>query len=486
MTTHSVRSLALSDLLVIEDDSALLEFCCSATSLPLWPQVRVIVFRMMMSDLLYGVRLTGTSNAPKSMTRSASTMFRSLIHNSRQLAGEGGRANICITGEGVADQMVGGKWFNRLTDHFIAAKPADTLVLADHFEWRWPFPRHHGRMIMHAPWQAMNAVRGKMGVQVVHYKQAKDLVQLISDRARIHMGWELDAERRKALTSTLARKAASMPWQYGAYTRLLECVRPKLLMVGAGCYGPAASLIAAAKALGICTAEYQHGAVSSGHDAYNFAPAIKNSAIYKRTLPEHFLGYGKWWNDQINAPVKKWAIGNPHRGAKISSLDSERKVVKSDLLILSDGIEFNLYLELARSLRGHAEAMGLRVVLRPHPLERTAAFQMTGIEEAGFVIDRNSDIYQSLNTAHTVISEVSTGLFEAVGIVKRILIWDTPKSRFGYPSHPFETFDSIEALLDKLSGVDELVFKERFKSEDIWAENWESNFNNFLVSLGVD
>ncbi len=484
MTTHSVRSLALSDLLVIEDDSALLEFCCSATGLPLWPQIRVMVFRMMMSDLLYGVRLTGTSNAPKSMTRSASTMLRSLLHNSRQLASKGGRANICITAEGVADQMVGGRWFNRLTDHFVAARPADTLVLADHFEWRWPFPRHHGRMIMHAPWQAMNAVRGKMGVQAAHYKQAKDLVQLISDRAQIHMGWELDAERRKALTSTLARKAASMPWQYGAYTRLLERVRPKLLMVGAGCYGPAASLIAAAKSLDICTAEYQHGAVSSGHDAYNFAPAIQNSAIYKRTLPDHFLGYGKWWNDQINAPVQKWAVGNPHRSARIDGLGVQKEA-QTDLLILSDGIEFNLYLDLARSLRSHAEAMNLKVVLRPHPLERTRALQMSKTESAGFQIDTNADIYQSLKTAHTVVSEVSTGLFEAVGIVERILIWDTPKSRFGYPSHPFETFDSVDALLQKLTYLDVGIREERFDVEHIWVGNWKKNFDNFLISQGL-
>lgn len=481
-----VPHIALKDLLTVEDDPALLDFCCNETGLPLWPQIRVMLFRMMMSDLFYGVRITGKSNAPRSWGRATATMLRSLFHNYQYLHGEKGRARICITSEGVADQWIAGHWFNRLTDYFVTSRPLDTMVLADHFEWRWPFPRRHGRMIMHAPWQAANAVRSKMFVQTKHLSQAEDLVQLVADRAKRYLDWELDAERRHMLISILARKSASIVWQYNAYTRLLQRVRPQVLMVGAGCYGPAASLIAAAKSMGICTAEYQHGAISAGHDAYNFAPAIQNSAIYKRTLPEYFLGYGKWWNDQINAPVQKLAIGNPHRGAKISSLNSERKDVKSDLLILSDGIEFNLYLELARSLRGHAEAMGLRVVLRPHPLERTAAFQMTGIEEAGFVIDRNSDIYQSLNTAHTVISEVSTGLFEAVGIVKRILIWDTPKSRFGYPSHPFETFDSIEALLDKLSGVDDLVFKEKFKSEDIWAENWELNFNNFLVNLGVD
>lgn len=484
MSQHNTSALSLRDLLVIEDDSALMHFRCSATELPLWPQIRVALFRMMMSDLIYGVRLTGASNAAKSRPRAAAAMLRSLAYNAQQLRGERMRARICITAEGVADQWVDGQWFNRLSDHFVAARPADSLVLADHFEWRWPFPRHHGRLVLHAPWQAMNAVLGNMRVQADHRRQASELVQLVTDRAQRHVGWVLDSERRATLTTMLAHKTASMPWQYGAYTKLLGRIRPELLMVGAGCYGPAATLIAAAKSMGIRTAEYQHGAISAGHDAYNFAPAIRDSLVYRRTLPEHFLGYGKWWNDQINAPIQKWAIGNPHRAERLSGLGAHESA-QNDLLILSDGIEFNLYLDLARSLRSHAKAMGLRIVLRPHPLERTRVLQMSEAESAGLQIDSNTDLYQSLKTAQTVVSEVSTGLFEAVGIVRRILIWDTKKSRFGYPSHPFETFDSIDALLEKLTQRVDDIREETLQSEYIWAENWRLNFNNFLADQGL-
>ena len=484
MTLQSASALSLRDLLVIEDDPALLDFRCSTTELPLWPQIRVALFRMMMSDLLYGVRLTGASNAAKSWTRATTTMLRSLAHNALQLSGEGKHARIFITSDGVADQWIDGHWFNRLSDHFVAARPADSLALADQFEWRWPFPRHHDRLVLHAPWQAINAVRGRMGVRPTHLRKASDLVQLVADRAQRHVGWRLDNERRDVLIHMLARKTASMPGQYNAYTKLLGRICPKLLMVGAGCYGPAASLIAAAKSLGICTAEYQHGAVSAGHDAYNFAPAIRDSAAYQRTLPEHFLGYGKWWNDQINAPVQKWAIGNPHRTARLSELGNPETTQK-DILILSDGIEFNLYLDLARSLRSHAKAMGLRIVLRPHPLERTRALQVSAKETDGLQIDSNTDLYQSLRTAHTVVSEVSTGLFEAVGVVKRILIWDTPKSRFGYPSHPFKKFSSVDALLEELEKSDGCVHGEAISDEQIWSNSWRCNFDAFIVKQGI-
>lgn len=484
MSRHQALAFALCDLLVIEDDPALLDFRCGITDLPLWPQIRVVFFRMIMSDLLYGVRLTGKSNTTNSWPRTGATMLRSLAHNAQQFRGERIRARICITTEGVADQWEDGQWMNRLSDHFMSVRPSDSLALADHFEWRWPFPRHNDRIVMHAPWQAMNAIIGRFGVRPTHHRQADNLIKLIADRAERHLGWILDAPRRTVLTRILARKTASIPWQYRAYIRLLDHIRPELIMVGAGCYGPAASLIAAAKSLGICTAEYQHGAVSAGHDAYNFAPAIRDSTVYQRILPEHFLGYGKWWNDQINAPVQKWEIGNPHRTKQLTGLTVKESDQKN-LLILSDGIEFNLYLDLARTLLNHAKAIGLRVVLRPHPLERTRVLQMSVAEISGLQIDSNLDLYQSLRSAHTVVSEVSTGLFEAVGIVKRILIWDTPKSRFGYPKHPFKKFDSINTLLEELTQPERLNNEDQVSSEQIWSENWESNFNDFLVKQGL-
>ena len=81
-------------------------------------------------------------------------------------------------------------------------------------------------------------------------------------------------------------------------------------------------MIVAAKEMGIRTAEYQHGAVSRGHDAYNVAPGQGSSPEYQKVLPEFFLGYGRWWNEQINVPVTKVAVGNPHRDWRMLDLTS--------------------------------------------------------------------------------------------------------------------------------------------------------------------
>ena len=305
MSDRAARVPSLQEMLVVEDDSDILKFQCARTGLLLWPQVRVAFFRMVMSDLFYGVQLTGKTSAKVSAARALMTLARSMAHNLRcQLTG-GSRASICLMGDGVANQWITDRWFNRLTDHFVSICPGDTLVVEDHFEWRWPFPRNNNRVMFHAPLQAINTIEGSLRVRAHHRQQARRMLNLVSQRARHYLRWEPGQERLECLVEMLARKTASMPSQYAAYTALLKRIQPRLLMVGAACYGPGASLIAAARSQGIVTAEYQHGAVSAGHDAYNFAPAIRDSQEYRRTLPEYFLGYGRWWNEQINAPVKK-------------------------------------------------------------------------------------------------------------------------------------------------------------------------------------
>lgn len=483
MTVSTASDLSLRELLIVEDDSAILDFRCDQTGILVWPQIRVAFLRMMLSDLIYGVKLTGKTSATIPVTRAAHTFARSVAHNLQYRMTGRCKANICVMADGVANQWVGEQWFNRLAGHFGSACPSDTLLIEDHFEWRWPFPRHHNHVLLHAPLQAINAIKGRLSVREHHRQRARRLVNLVTQRAQRYLQWSPGQVRHDQLVEMLARKTASMPSQYAAYLALLERIQPRLLMVGAACYGPAASLIAAAKSQGIVTAEYQHGAVSGGHDAYNFAPAIRDSEDYRRTLPDYFLGYGSWWNEQINAPVKKLAIGNPHRTAKLAETESGVSQ-KSDLLILSDGIEFDIYLRLAQQLRDSASGKDLRVVLRPHPLERTRVAALPDSQTCGVVIDTNPDLYASLRTAHTVISEVSTGLFEAVGIVDNIFIWDTQKTRFTFPTSPFQSFGSTAELVDLIQN-DAAGRMSTGLIDAIWASGWRQNYSEFLDECGI-
>jgi hypothetical protein len=478
------NSISLQKILAIEDDTAITEFKCSTTGLPLWPQIRIVYIRMIMADHLYDAQLTGRSDTKASAWQAATTLLRSMAHNRSSLGPSQLRSNVLITSEGVADFMdAEGNWFNRLTDHFANIFPQQTHSLADHFEWRWPFPRSNERIIFHAPAQAWHTVLGRLYNSKDLRLQAARLVGHVNQRSQEILGWTPGGQRTAHLVQMLARKAAALPIQIRTYRRLLEAVAPRVLLVGCGCYGQSSALIATAKELGICTAEYQHGAVSAGHDGYNFAPALLEDEDYRKTLPDYFLSYGSWWTDQINAPIKPVAIGNPHREAKIASI-RDRRADTRDLLILSDGIEFELYLELALKIAPLARKLGLRIRLRPHPLERTRI----SAEYLGKIdcidIDMNTDIYASLETAHTVISELSTGTFEAINLVERIFIWNTEKARFAFPISPFETFDTPEKLIYLLQDPSNGKIPESLISS-VWERGWVAKYKAFLHQQGV-
>lgn len=63
-------------------------------------------------------------------------------------------------------------------------------------------------------------------------------------------------------------------------------------------------------------------------------------------------------------------------------------------------------------------------------------------------IDSNVEVYDTLKESEIIISEISTVLFEAVGIVKRILVWQTEYSKKYFPNPPFETFENDEELVE--------------------------------------
>lgn len=477
------QPITLAELLVVEDDAALLEFRCADTGILLWPLVRTVFFRMAMSDFMYGTPLDGSVSRGVPISRAIATLSRSILHNLCLSVTGQHRAAVCIMSSGVGNQSVEGLLLNRLSDHFALAWPSQTVTVEEHFHWIWPWPRHNPRVVLHAPLQAMNAVGAKLSMRAAHMRQATQLISMVADRAKRLLDWRPGPEREQELVAMLTRKIAGTPRQLRRYEAMLKQIRPKLLLTLAGCYGPSATLITAAKGMGIITAEYQHGTISAGHDGYNFAPTIRDSADFRAALPEHFLSYGAWWNDCINAPVRMMVLGNPHRDFRLAHA-AQVTPTKENILILSDGTEFAIYLDLARQLEPEAARMGLRVVIRPHPLERSLVASKYAAGSGNIVIDQNDDLYASLITAHVVVSELSTGLFEAAGLADKLFVWDTPKARFGFPTFPFQSFGSAFELTQLLED-DRAGRLPASQVDAIWAPGWRRNYGDFLRSCDI-
>jgi hypothetical protein len=372
-----------------------------------------------------------------------------------------------------------GRYFNNLSDYFVSSGSSRTFAVEDLFDWKWPFPRHHNNVLLHTPLRVEGALMGRL--RAARYREsASTLVDLLSQRAKDQLGWDIGEARHQWIKRLCAHGAASLLPRYQRYQSIFKKMGARLLIKEEACYGGAdnAAAILAARHLGMVTAEYQHGSVSSGHDAYNFAPAVAASVAYRATLPDYFLAYGAWWGEQINAPVQKLAIGNPHRtqtlGASFATIAHGRKI-----LILGEGVETSLYLAFCDSL---AAALGdsHEVVFRPHPLERASVWAKYPEGFVGKVrVDIHQDIYSSFQEASAVVGELSTGLFEAIGLVSKIFIWNTPKSRFAFPVHPFQSFSDVNELAQLV--VDEDAGRVSAQNmTSIWAPNWQRNYLDFI------
>lgn len=464
----------MESLLAVEDDVRLTTMTCPGTDLLLWPMVRTPFLRLILSDLLYDTPIP-TAPAAGRKTQILG-LAQAGLHN---LTSRGQKARVLIRASAMGGDLRDGKRFHRLSDYFVDQDPAGTLVLEDLGGGAMPRNRHNRRVIYHDPilLRATLAARRSAGQ---HIGTAKVLVDLLEIRAKDHLGWSLPTTDRDWYLALVARYIARAPHLLADYKAMLRRVSPKLLIAEEACYGNTmVCLISAARSLGIPTAEHQHGMVSKGHDAYAMAPTLAASSAYQKILPDYFLGYGAWWNAQLQVPVTPVVIGNPHGEAMRRAIEPHSGT-KAGILVLGDGIESRTYIKLASDLA--AALPERKITLRPHPQERHFFTTHHPTGQIGAVtIDQSPDIYASLAAAHTVISEMSTGLFEAMGLADRVFMWETPKAQFTLPEHPFETFTDVTALTIALSAAKPQTAQQF--AQDICAPHWQDNYNRFVQEV---
>ena len=160
----------------------------------------------------------------------------------------------------------------------------------------------------------------------------------------------------KRLTIILSSTEA----RYSYYNRLFDKFSHlKLIIAEELCYGgEQAVFCAAASDRGIVAAEYQHGMISSGHTAYVHSDKLCRNDMYKRTLPQYFLGFGKWWGTQIRIPSKFIPIGYPHRTEQLKNLKDDDDAHTKDILVL--GQTDNTVLEWLDICAELAEKLGAK------------------------------------------------------------------------------------------------------------------------------
>lgn len=197
--------------------------------------------------------------------------------------------------------------------------------------------------------------------------------------------------------------------QHAIYRQLLEELQPKaILLVASTGFGP---LIHAAKAIGIPTAELQHGSPAEGKLNYDFPPGTS-----KTTFPDYFLSFGSFWAERVSLPLPAERIipigfafldQHRHRHAQILRRDQ--------LLIISQHTLGQTLADAAVQLASKYEKIEVRFKL--HPLEqadwRTRYPQLIGTPVR--VLDApDTDLYAEFAASRWQLGVYSTALYEGL------------------------------------------------------------------------
>lgn len=478
--TMPTSSQSLSVLLQIEDDVELISFTCQSTGLMIWPLIRIQVLRVIMSKWLFSSIPISFGMSKINFTNLAKAGAISAIHNFGYKPDP--HRNILIQSTGTGNYLHHGVIHDRLVGYFAAALREQSVVYQDKPKSDFRQKYSLSPIVHKTPRNLVNKIISRLKSSNSHHSLAQKVINRAAENASSKFGYNFTTDELESLCAALVEKLAVLPYASDTYANWFSKHAFKLLLKEDACYGGSAiSVIHAARLCGMVVAEYQHGVISKGHDAYNVADALAAFHPFKAVLPDFLLTYGDWWSSQSNMPVQKISIGNPHLTETLKSLGPTNHNRKQ-VLILGDGIETSLYLSLARDVLDVVHNQGMSVVFRPHPLEREKVNSL--MLPDGVQLDSNPDIYRSLKETSVVISELSTGLFEAIGLVDKVLLWSTKKSRFAFPEIPFPSFSSVDELRLALSdqNCDQNIKLTSLESQ-LWQPNWKQNYLRFVAGV---
>lgn len=472
--------LTLQDILEIENTLEILDFVCPNTDYLLWPRIRATIIRMVIDRELYGQETLIKAGSRILPGKVLQCFAEGVIHNLKYLNKS---AKIVFFTTGLTNIKLGNSYFNRVSDYFSLCFPDSTLLIEDAFEWQYLKPRANKNVMYHTPYVLSAAFRARLPLKRIKEHNILEFIKFIETRLQKIIKFQFAKTQKEFLHKLLLGYCQSLEFQLAMYEKLYQQLKPELIFFEDGCYGYRSHLIRLAKEMGIKTAEQQHGLVSAGHDAYNYAPMLLHSSSYQKYVPDFFLAYGQWWADRINPPLEIKIIGNPHR----ETMAQKYKPValnKHKILLLSDGVRFHVYFEMAKSLK---KKIGneYEILVRPHPMERKVTIERYAKNDEGIEVDSSENLYERLAETYAVIGEMSTALFEAVGLADKIFVKNHPITKFSLPDCPFDQFDDVEQLTAKLS-LDNSGGVSGIATASIWAEAWENNYREFITkSIGL-
>jgi len=369
-----------------------------------------------------------------------------------------------------------GRHFNWITDYCAQAVDARSQVVELSKHWAYARPRAHPDVSTQHDWIALRArIAARRHRLADGERQAIDRYLGVLREA---FGDVLQPAHFQHMGRALQVSAASAATWHSGYQRFFERRRPRLLQINGASYGGMwAYVVRWARAAGIPVIEFQHGYIGRDHYAYNYAPALAGSS-YAQGLPDYLLTFGQYWADSVRTPSQTVVIGSPRMSdqARAGSASGTAPYV----LLASTGVGPEFYLAVVQGLLRGLPA-GVQVRFRPHPGERQVAATNYAalLADDRVVIDAEPDVYRSIAGAALVVGDITTLMFEAIGLGVPTRVIDCEIARRRMPASIFQFLDyaDVPALLARRQQGGE---RDEALRAHVWAPDWRERYRSFI------
>jgi hypothetical protein len=367
-----------------------------------------------------------------------------------------------------------GKFFNRVHDYFNFVYPDNTAILESSYNREFKLPRYFNHVYSNDIIKIKTTLASKLKkINENDYIMAKEFIKYIKKE----ISNDLDDYFYDDLYNTIINIASKIEYNFKFYEKFFIKTKPKIIFLNCGYYGGENYILRIARSLNIKTAEFQHGLISNNHIAYNYDDYLLNFEEYKYYIPEYYLSYGEYWNEQINIPGNVFTIGNPHFYEQIKKYKNIPSK-KDTILIPSQGTITKEMVEIAIFLA--TEYKNYDIIFKLHPGELNSLNLIKPLEKySNIFIKKDGDIFDYIAKSEVIVACYSTTIFEAIGMGKKVYILDNNYSRDNIPDKMGVWFRNCEELRNKINENEDYSQK----NNDInyfFNNNWEKNYKYFI------
>tara|TARA_B110000971_G_C20039698_1_gene516970 strand:- start:4531 stop:5919 length:1389 start_codon:yes stop_codon:yes gene_type:complete len=456
------------ELLTLEDNTKILDYRFNDNNIPMYLMIRHYLLQTFVNN-----EFSLTDYSPKQKIKLVDIipfLFNTLTKNLYRSP----KKDIYIFSPDVQYKKVNSHYVNKLYDFFIDSYPDQTQIVVKSFVYKKQSPKNR---VVYFDF-IIKLVSSLCGKFTSIKKKDKETIRQFLIFLKEYSPYKIEEETLSVIEKTLKSNAKQLKYYQYLNHQFLKLKKPKLILVEDAHYlNEPISIIMAAKKLNIKVGEIQHGYIGPSHRAYNFSEKLQ--PLIKEYLPDYFLSFGKFWNDSINIPAKKIPIGNPEL-LKNKTLYKNKNQQKKQILFISGGTVFNKLIELISGAYNELNCDGYKIILRPHPLERSEIENRYSLLiKMGVQIDQGN-LFDSLSSSEIIVSmEVTTVLYESICFTNKIYLEDSKYSSFYEQNHVFIKFINSNDLVESIKSKAEVDLN----LDDFWDSNYTNNYKNFIESI---